>query len=63
MNEETAIGVRMKHAEIRLDKHEDVHQRLYDGLDRIQKRPPVWATAVIGVLLAICGWLLSLAVM
>lgn len=58
MVENTALGVRMDHAEVRLDKHEDVHQRLFEGLSKIEKRPPVWATAVIGILMAVCGWAL-----
>lgn len=48
----------MDHAEVRLDKHEDVHQRLFEGLSKIEKRLPVWATAVIGILMAVCGWAL-----
>ena len=62
MHENTAIEVRMDHAETRLDKHEDVHQRLYDGIDRLHKRPPVWATAVIGVLTAAVGWLAAVTI-
>lgn len=61
MNDETALGVRMGHAEVRLDKHEDVHQRLYDGIDKLEKRPPVWTMAVVSILMAICGWLLHMA--
>lgn len=63
MGEETAIGVRMDHAEVRLDKHEDVHQRLYEGLDKLGKRPPNWVMPVVGILTAAIGWLIHAATM
>lgn len=36
--------------EARLDDHEERLNRMEDLAERIQKRPPVWATAVISVL-------------
>ena len=56
MSENTAIEVRMGHAEVRLDKHEDVHQRLFDLIEK-DKRPPVWVLPIIGFLTAAIGWL------
>lgn len=61
MSENTALGVRMDHAEVRLDKHEDVHQRLFEGLDKVGKRPPVWVMPIVGILTAAIGWLLHMA--
>lgn len=56
--EKTAIEVRMKHAEDRLDKHEAVHEKIWDKIDR----PPVWMTLAFATVMGICGWLAHAAI-
>jgi hypothetical protein len=44
--------------ERRDDENRQEHTRMWNIINKIQSsRPPVWCTAVIGVLLAILGWL------
>ena len=45
--------------EFKLRNHEDRLNKIDEILDKVRNRPPVWVTVVIGVLLAILGFLAS----
>ena len=45
--------------EFKLNEHEKRLEKIDIILDKIRNRPPVWVTVVIGVLLAILGFLAS----
>jgi type VI protein secretion system component VasF len=43
--------------ERRLEKNDKEHSKMWETLDRVRNRLPVWATLLIGCLLAIIGFL------
>jgi len=42
-----------------MDEHEKRLNKIDEILEKVRNRPPVWVTVVIGVLLAILGFLAS----
>jgi len=58
---DSAIEVRVGHVEDKLEKHEEVHLRLYDAIDALKQRPPVWVMLALASVTTICGWLLHAA--
>lgn len=43
--------------ERRLSEHDKENDRMWKNIDGIRNRPPVWCTVVIGILLAVLGYL------
>lgn len=43
----------------KMDEHEKRLNKIDEILDKVRNRPPVWVTAVLGVLLALIGYLVS----
>ena len=54
------LSIRVDDHDRRLEKHETVHHDLWDSINRIQNRPPVWASAVIAIMTGIVGVLAGL---
>ena len=61
MSEQTPgeISVRVDDHDRRLNKHEKVHSDLWDSIDSIKNRLPIWATMLIAILTAAVGALLG----
>ena len=43
--------------ENRLDKIDEVFDKMWDAINKIRIRPPIWCTVVIAVLVGLLGWL------
>ena len=53
------ISVRVDGHALLLTKHEKVHSDLWDSIDSIKNRLPIWATMLIAILTAAVGALLG----
>lgn len=42
--------------ERRLNGHDEVHKDMWDTINAIRNRPPIWVTIVIAILLAVVSW-------
>lgn len=51
--------VKIGKLEIKVDDHESRLDKIDEILDKVRNRPPVWATVIIGVLLAAIGYLIK----
>jgi hypothetical protein len=58
--EPAAIKVRLDSHEKRLDKHEGEHHNIWESLDSVRNRLPIWATLIISTLTALLGASLSI---
>lgn len=45
--------------EFKLDEHDKRLDKIDEVLDKVRNRPPLWVTAILGVLLALIGFLVS----
>lgn len=45
--------------EFKLRNHEERLNKIDIILDKVRNRPPIWVTAVLGILLALIGYLVS----
>lgn len=43
------------------DENREDHNRMWETMDRIERRLPLWATMLISVLMTLCGILATIA--
>jgi hypothetical protein len=48
--------------ERRLGKNDEEHKDMWDTINAIRNRPPVWCTVVLGIILAIAAWFAKSAI-
>lgn len=62
-NDDCTIGAELRarvggHDE-KFHANEGEHERMWEAIDKLRNRPPVWATGVISLLTFLCGVLLK----